>query len=111
MNKIKVFIAHSTGMTKKAIDYAKYLETGNFECYVPGRDTEQIHTTEKEILSTNLKAIKGADEMHVLWDLSSLGTIFDLGCAYALEKPIYIVDTKKHHWVKFILNNIGGRIL
>lgn len=109
---MKIFIAHSTGMLKDALEYTGLLEQEEgVKCYVPIRDTEQVLTTEAEILRTNLSAIKDSEEVHVLWDLSSLGTIFDLGCAYALDKPIYIVKTKKHHWVKFIVKNEGGRLV
>ena len=107
----RIFIAHSMGMLEKARQLAVEARREHCDVYVPGLDTEQVHTNEREILERNLNAIKDCTEMWVIWDLSSLGTIFDMGCAYALGKPIHIVDTKKHHWVKFILKNVGSRIL
>ena len=108
---MKIFIIHSMGLSSKALEYAKWLESDDHETFVPVRDTEQDLTTEHEILNSNLNGLKWCDEAHVIWDLSSLGSIFDMGCAYALGKPIHIVSTKKHHWVKFILKNKGKRIL
>ena len=32
-----------------------------------------------------------ADEVHVIWDGRSVGTVFDFGMAFALRKPIKIV--------------------
>jgi len=114
MNKLhpdhprKIFIAHSIGMTDKAVEYAKTL--GAFEVYVPGIDTIQTGT-EKEILEANRRALKDADECHVLWDLSSLGTIFDMGMAFGLGIPIYIVKTKTHHWTKFVVKREGKYLI
>jgi len=104
---MKIFIAHSMGMTEQAI---KYAEENDLCCYIPGRDTTQV-TTEKEILQANLNGLVGCDEVHVLWDLSSLGTIFDMGMAFALGKPIKIIKTKTHHWTKFIVKREGGYLV
>lgn len=95
-------------MTDKAISYAENLV--GCEAYVPGRDTNQIGT-EKEILDQNRRALLFSDECHVLWDLSSLGTIFDIGMAFALEIPIYIVKTKTHHWTKFVVKREGKYLI
>lgn len=112
--KTKVFIAHSMGMSEDARRYAKELEDVGYEVYLPCRDTVQLppNTTEDDlpsldweyhILAQNLEGVKWCDEVHCIWDLSSLGTIFDLGCAYALNKQIYMAKTKRYHWVKFLL--------
>lgn len=104
---MKVFIIHSTGMTEDALKYSQSLEDQGHDTYVPLRDTEQVLTTEAEILANNLKGIKWCDEAHVIWDLSSQGTLFDMGCAYALDKPIRIIKTKNHHWTKFVVKREG----
>ena len=103
---MKVFIAHSIGMTQEAIQYARQLTSVGHECYIPGRDTCQT-TNEMQILKTNRDALEDSDEVHVIWDLSSLGTIFDLGVAFAFQKPVRIISTKKFHWTKFIARNEG----
>lgn len=99
---MNVFIIHSMGMSNEAIEYAEKLEEEGHITFVPARDTEQYNTTRHGIISNNLKGIEWADEIHMFWDLSSLGSIFDLGSAYALGKPVKIVKTKRYHWTKFI---------
>jgi len=104
---MKVFIIHSSGMYKDALSHAESLEDEGHETYVPLRDTEQILTTEAEILANNLRGIRWSDECHLIWDLSSQGTLFDMGCAYASDKPIKVVKTKNHHWTKFVAKREG----
>jgi len=104
---MKVFLIHSTGMTKEALEHAEKLESEGHETYVPLRDTEQVLTTEAEILANNLRGIRWSDECHLIWDLSSQGTLFDMGCAYASDKRIKVVKTKNHHWTKFIVKREG----
>lgn len=94
-------------MYKDALKYAEILESEGHETYVPLRDTEQVLTTEAEIIASNLAGIEWSDVCHVIWDLSSLGAVFDMGCAYALGKPLLIVKTKTHHWTKFIARREG----
>ena len=108
---MKIFIIHSTGMTKEALEYAGELESEGHFTYVPLRDTEQVLTTEAEILANNRKGIEWCDETHVIWDLSSLGTMFDMGVAYGGYKPIKIISTKNHHWTKFVVKREGKYLI
>lgn len=43
------------------------------------------------ICTYNRTIIEWADEVHIMWDQRSMGTIFDFGMAFALRKPIKIV--------------------
>lgn len=104
---MKIFIIHSSGMYKQALEHAEQLENKGYTTYVPLRDTEQVHTTEKGILNSNLNGMRDIDECHVIWDLSSLGVVFDMGMAFALEIPIKIIKTKTHHWTKFVVKREG----
>ena len=104
---MRIFIIHSSGMTKQALAHAEKLEAEGHETYVPLRDTEQVATTMEQIFATNLRGIKWSDECHLLWDLSSQGTLFDLGSAYALGKPIHVIETRKNHWTKFVSSREG----
>lgn len=108
---MKIFVVHSSGMYGKALEYAKDLEAQGHETFVPLRDTKQVKTTEHAILESNRVGMIWCDEAHVLWDLSSLGVIFDLGMAYALDRPIKIIKVKTHHWTKFIARYEGEYIL
>ena len=113
----KIFIAHSMGMCKEAEEWSNKLEHEGHDTYLPCRDTAQEPgpdfngAWENVILAKNLEGVKWCDEVHVIWDLSSLGTVFDMGSAYALGKPIYVIQLKDHHWGRFMVNNIGKRIL
>lgn len=42
------------------------------------------------ICDRNLELMKEADEVHVIWDNRSVGTIFDLGMAMALKKKVVV---------------------
>jgi len=103
----RIFIAHSLGLTNKALEYVKKLEQKGYIVYIPGRDTPQNLTAE-EILKRNLDAIKWCDEVHVFWDGASYGTIFDLGSAYALGKPIKVVYIKHRTWYSHLREHEGN---
>ena len=108
---MKIFIIHSSGMYARALTWAEGLEEEGHETYVPLRDTEQVLTTEAWILANNLRGVKWSDECHLIWDLSSQGTLFDMGMAYALGKQIKVVETKKHHWTKFVSKREGSYLV
>ena len=98
-------------MTKDALAHGDKLESEGHETYIPLRDTEQVLTTEAEILASNLRGIEWSDECHLIWDLSSQGTLFDMGCAYALGKDIHVIKTKTHHWTKFVTKREGNLLV
>lgn len=104
---MKIFIAHSLGLTNKAIKYAVALEAEGCETYVPGRDTPQNLPAE-EVYKRNVDAIRNADEIHVIWDGASYGTIFDIGAAYALNKPILVVYVKPRTWYSHLRKYEGN---
>ena len=83
----KFFIIHSKGLTDKACELAESLRGDGHEVYVPGIQTKQ-DTDELTISVANRAAMNWADEVRVIWDGTSHGVIFDLGMAFALEKPI-----------------------
>ena len=71
--------------------YIRDLELENIEVFYPMRDAPQKSETGYEIIDLELQKIKEADEVHVLWDVNSKGSHFDLGMAYALNKKIVFV--------------------
>jgi len=97
---MKIFIVHSLGLHDKVSAYASKLRSEGHELYVPGTDTPQSASAE-DILKYNLKGIKWADEVHVIWDGVSSGTLFDMGSAYALDKPIKIIYVKDRTWYSY----------
>ena len=64
------------------------LETNGHEVHYPPRDAPQLCPTGRTICETHRAAMETCDEVHVIWDVSSKGSHFDLGMAYALRKPI-----------------------
>jgi len=103
---MNIFIIHSLGLTERAKRYTTTLDPRD-NWYLPGVHTDQSGSPQ-EILKANRDAMREADECHVLWDKSSLGTVFDMGMAYALDKPIKVVELKKNHWVSFMMEKEGG---
>ena len=78
---------------KVTIDsYVKSLEFDHNEVHLPYRDTDQTKTG-IEICTQNMKAIRDADEVHIFYTDSSLGTHFDLGMSFAMNKKIKFIQT------------------
>jgi len=113
----KIYIAHSLGYSERVLHYVKFLESLGHLVYFPMRDTKQEGTTPRDVLRQNLAGIIWADEVHVIWNGKSYGTIFDLGNTYALGKPIRIIHVRtieeemsklhKRSWYSYLYSNIG----
>ena len=71
-----------------AQNYVAELESLGYQVYWPARDTDQIDPTGLRICNDNRRAIEAADEIHVIWDGQSQGSIFDLGIAFAMRKKV-----------------------
>ena len=70
--------------------YAKQLENNGIIVHNPKYDAPQDDPTGFIICETHLNAMKNSDEVHVFWDVSSKGSHFDLGMAFALNKKVII---------------------
>jgi hypothetical protein len=68
------------------------LETEGWEVHWPPRDTEQNDETGWYICSENRDAIRRANVVFVIWDGKSQGCLFDMGMAFAMNKPIRILS-------------------
>ena len=64
------------------------------EVYYPGRDTGVAEAPENAtgITACNIHHIQIANEVHVYYEPGSTGSLFDLGVAWALNKPIALVN-------------------
>lgn len=60
--------------------------------YYPARDTNQNDSIGYRICRDNRHALASADKIAIFWDKTSQGSLFDLGMAFALEKPIEIIN-------------------
>ena len=83
---------------QKLEDYVQKLEDQGHEVHLPHRDTNQ-HVTSIGICTQNYVAINDADEVHIFYNSKSTGTHFDMGMAFALEKPIVVVETEAFDYV------------
>jgi hypothetical protein len=74
--------------SQAARSYVAQLESLGHQVYWPTRDTDQIDPAGLRICKDNRGGIEAADEVHVIWDGQSQGSIFDLGIAFAMRKKI-----------------------
>ncbi len=73
-------------------EYVLKLEAEGHNVHYPPRDVEQRCNTGMTIVDAHGKAMRKCDEVHILWNVNSQGSHFDLGMAYALGKPIIAID-------------------
>jgi len=87
-------VAKITANERYKLDkYVKELESEGHKVHLPFRDTYQVSIGGGILqMAQNRKAIEGADEVHVFWNRSSEGSKFDIGMAYALRKPIVLIN-------------------
>ena len=62
------------------------------DVHFPPDDVDQDDPTGQAICEHHKKAMKECEQVHVYWDVTSKGSHFDLGMAYALDKTITAVD-------------------
>lgn len=60
--------------------------------HFPHRDTDQDDDVGLRICADNLEAIRQAEVIHIIWDGKSQGSLFDLGMAFALGKPLVVLS-------------------
>jgi nucleoside 2-deoxyribosyltransferase len=77
-------------------DLVRRLEDEGWEVHWPPRDTDQVDATGYRICRDNRAAIRAADAVFVVWDGKSKGSLFDLGMAFAMEKPVCVVELPPH---------------
>jgi hypothetical protein len=68
------------------------LEREGWKVHWPPRDTDQNDPTGYLICARNKRAIKRASMVFVIWDGQSQGCLFDLGIAWAMGKPITVLE-------------------
>ncbi|OGF74132.1 hypothetical protein A2W54_01615 [Candidatus Giovannonibacteria bacterium RIFCSPHIGHO2_02_43_13] len=86
-------VRNATPEQKAAAEfYVKNLEAKGYKVHWPPRDTNQDDLIGLRICSDNRAAIKNADEIHIMWDQNSQGSLFDIGIAFALEKKVILAN-------------------
>ena len=101
-------VRNATEEQQKVIDaLADQLKKEGWDVHNPKYDAPQDDKTGIMICNTHKNAMKMADKVFVIWDVNSFGSHFDLGMAFALEKPIELVssvhpDTEGKSYLKVI---------
>jgi hypothetical protein len=91
---MKVTIIGSSQYQQKFLDYKKELEEQGYEVKIPAFDSHP-ELDDLGVCKYNREAIKWADRIDIIWDQRSLGTVFDFGMTFMLEKPVKIVYMEK----------------
>jgi nucleoside 2-deoxyribosyltransferase len=91
------FICPVRGVTeeqqKEIDDYAKSLEAEGHTVHNPKYAVDQDDATGFNICSGHLLSMVTANRVDVFWDVNSKGSHFDLGMAFALQKPVKLIKT------------------
>ena len=85
--------------------YVTKLASEGHVVYWPVIGTNQ-RQKEMAICQENKEAIIKADEIHIWYDVDSLGSIFDLGMAWALNKKLVIANDVDGSYEKSFANLI-----
>lgn len=74
-------------------DYVARLEETGKTAHYPLRDVEQLSDpTGLRILSEHRIAMENCERVRVYWTGKSEGSLFDLGMAFSLKKPIILIN-------------------
>jgi len=92
--KTKVTIIGSTQYKDKFMEHEAFLVRKGYEVKIPAFDDHK-NFNELEVCRYNLSIIEWADEVHIIWDQRSFGTIFDFGMAFALKKKVVVIYLEK----------------
>lgn len=77
----------------EAENYVKSLENDGHTVHYPPRDVDQTDDgVGLKICECHRKAMIECDEVHILFDPDSRGSLFDFGMAFVLNKPIRVVN-------------------
>ncbi|MFX0084244.1 MAG: nucleoside 2-deoxyribosyltransferase [Candidatus Hodarchaeota archaeon] len=120
MKKLKVYIA-SPFFNKEQIERLTLVENEiepRFDAYSPRKQTQFKSGTKPDkklrqlILDSNLYAIENSDFVIAITDDKDLGTLFEVGYAYAIGKPIiYVAFTLGERPFNLMLSETGVAVL
>lgn len=98
---MKIAIIGSTAYEQRMQGHKFHLEHDQgHEVRIPALD--HLSGNELDIISYNREMIEWADEVHMIWDGRSMGTIFDLGMTFALRKKLVIVYINPKKFLNFV---------
>lgn len=84
----------------RALSYVEGLEKKGHEVRYPPRDTNQIDRIGLRIVEEHENDIIWADEIHIIWNPASIGSVWDVGQArmakrFMPEKKIILVNVSE----------------
>ncbi|MBE6138912.1 MAG: hypothetical protein E7174_00180 [Firmicutes bacterium] len=90
-------VRNATGNQKKWIEnFVKEKNTEGFIIHAP-----HLHTIQSDLFGgyaicrQNANAVATSEEIDIYYDQSSTGSVFDLGVAYALNKPLLLLNKEE----------------
>ncbi len=86
----KITIIGSTGLLSKMKRHRELLRADGHTVFIPAFDDHE-NFNELELCEFNRQLIELSDEVHIIWDGRSIGTIFDFGVAFGMRKPVKII--------------------
>ena len=101
-------VRNVTEEQQKEIDnYAKALEDEGHQVHNPRYAADQTCETGLGICEAHKEGMSEAQRVDIFWDISSYGSHFDLGMAFAMGIPVKLVklykeDTEGKSYVKVI---------
>ena len=87
---MKIAIIGSTQYQARMLKHKVLMEAEGHKVQVPAFDSHP-GLDELGVCEHNLKLIRWADEIHLIWDQRSMGTVFDFGMLFALRKPFRVI--------------------
>jgi hypothetical protein len=87
---MKITIIGTTSYRSMMLEHSKELQEGGHEVNIPAF-SDHSNLDVLEVCVHNRDIICWADEVHIFWNQRSIGTIFNFGMCFALEKPVRII--------------------
>lgn len=87
---MRIAIIGSTQYLSRFMEHKASLEANGHEVHIPALDHCPA-LDELGVCFKNKEMIKWADEIHMIWDRRSTGTIFDFGMVFMAGKPLRII--------------------
>ena len=86
---MKIYILGSTVYQARMQEHAVKIMSQGHEPLMPVFDTQKASVL--NILTCNRALMRIADEVHLIYDGRSYGSIFDFGMCFAMRKPLKII--------------------
>jgi hypothetical protein len=98
---MKITIIGTTAYQDRMMEHKKGLESKGHNVSLPAFDNFS-GMNEFQVCEYNRSKIEWSDEIHVIWDQRSIGTVFDLGMSFALGKTVKIIYLNEKTFPNFL---------